>query len=224
MGAGGAAPPVKSEDVMILIGSCIVLTMFFVQAWSVPVEIECEEFECETFEVKYDLSKGDEFTLEVLDGEIIPTVILPDGSSDFGKNQNNKQEIEWSLTWPQDDHEGIQESYVNLIPTKAGGTHVTGFRSGLSESVKEFADYRNLLPRGVKLSPEDVWLGLSYILSIRLEDPQFSGQTKERLSSRECATFVAGIAKNSFGLFLKTTSRISTLTFACKRASLALIA
>ena len=94
MGAGGAAPPVKSEDVMILIGSCIILTMFFVQAWSVPVEIECEEFECETFEVKYDLSKGDEFTLEVLDGEIIPTVILPDGSSDFGKNQDK----EWDYT------------------------------------------------------------------------------------------------------------------------------
>ena len=102
----------------------------------------------------------------------------------FGNSQNDKLEIEWSLTWPQDDHEGIQESYVNLIPTKAGGTHVSGFRSGLSDSVKEFADYRNLLPRGVKLSPEDVWLGLSYILSIRLEDPQFSGQTKEKLSSR----------------------------------------
>jgi len=120
----------------------------------------------------------------------------------FGKNQNNKQEIEWSLTWPQDDHEGIQESYVNLIPTKAGGTHVTGFRSGLSESVKEFADYRNLLPRGVKLSPEDVWLGLSYILSIRLEDPQFSGQTKEKLSSRAVSSLVSNVIKDAFTLWL----------------------
>lgn len=94
MGAGGEAPPVKSEDVMILIGSSIILTMFFVQAWSIPVEIECEEVECETFEVKYDLSKGDEFTLEILEGEIRPTVILPDGSSDFGTNQDK----EWDYT------------------------------------------------------------------------------------------------------------------------------
>jgi len=120
----------------------------------------------------------------------------------FGKSQNDTQEIEWSLTWPQDDHEGIQESYVNLIPTKAGGTHVTGFRSGLSESVKEFADYRNLLPRGVKLSPEDVWLGLSYILSIRLEDPQFSGQTKEKLSSRAVSSLVSNVIKDAFTLWL----------------------
>ena len=120
----------------------------------------------------------------------------------FGNNQNDTQEIEWSLTWPQDDHEGIQESYVNLIPTKAGGTHVTGFRSGLSESVKEFADYRNLLPRGVKLSPEDVWLGLSYILSIRLEDPQFSGQTKEKLSSRAVSSLVSNVIKDAFTLWL----------------------
>ena len=120
----------------------------------------------------------------------------------FGNSQNDKLEIEWSLTWPQDDHEGIQESYVNLIPTKAGGTHVSGFRSGLSDSVKEFADYRNLLPRGVKLSPEDVWLGLSYILSIRLEDPQFSGQTKEKLSSRAVSTLVSNVIKDAFTLWL----------------------
>ena len=93
MGAGGAAPPVKSEDVMILIGSTILLTLLVVQAWSTPTTIYCDD-ECETFEVKYDLSEGDEFTLEVLDGEVRPTVILPDGSSSFGSNV----EGDWSYT------------------------------------------------------------------------------------------------------------------------------
>ena len=120
----------------------------------------------------------------------------------FGRNVTDSQEIEWSLTWPTEDQEGIQESYVNLIPTKSGGTHVSGFRAGISESVKEFADYRNLLPRGVKLSPEDVWLGLSYLLSIRIEDPQFSGQTKEKLSSRSVSTLVSNVIKDAFTLWL----------------------
>ncbi len=120
----------------------------------------------------------------------------------FGRKVTDSQEIEWSLTWPAEDQEGIQESYVNLIPTKSGGTHVSGFRAGISESVKEFADYRNLLPRGVKLSPEDVWLGLSYLLSIRIEDPQFSGQTKEKLSSRSVSTLVSNVIKDAFTLWL----------------------
>tara|TARA_B100001113_G_C20974368_1_gene563258 strand:+ start:52 stop:528 length:477 start_codon:yes stop_codon:yes gene_type:complete len=94
MGAGGAAPPVKSEDVMILIGSTILLTLLVVQAWSTPTTIYCEDDECETFEVKYDLSEGDEFTLEVLDGEVRPNVILPDGSSSFGSNVKG----DWSYT------------------------------------------------------------------------------------------------------------------------------
>ena len=120
----------------------------------------------------------------------------------FGSNVTNNQEIEWSLTWPEEDQEGIQESYVNLIPTKSGGTHVTGFRTGISESVKEFADYRNLLPRGIKLSPEDIWLGLSYLLSIRIEEPQFSGQTKEKLRSRSVSSLVSNVIKDAFTLWL----------------------
>ena len=120
----------------------------------------------------------------------------------FGSNVTDNQVIEWSLTWPAEDQDGIQESYVDLIPTKSGGTHVTGFRTGISESVKEFADYRNLLPRGVKLSPEDVWLGLSYLLSIRIEDPQFSGQTKEKLSSRAVSSLVSNVIKDAFTLWL----------------------
>jgi topoisomerase-4 subunit B len=91
---------------------------------------------------------------------------------------------------------------VNLIPTKQGGTHVSGFRSGLVEAIKDFAEYRNLLPRGIKLSPEDVWYGISFILSVRLEEPQFAGQTKEKLRSRSTAAYVAGVIKDAFTLWL----------------------
>ncbi|NOZ37330.1 MAG: DNA topoisomerase IV subunit B, partial [Gammaproteobacteria bacterium] len=96
----------------------------------------------------------------------------------------------------------VAESYVNLIPTAQGGTHVNGLRTGLTEAVREFCEIHNLVPRGVKLSPEDVWDKVSYVLSVKISDPQFSGQTKERLSSRECAAFVSGIVKDAFGLWL----------------------
>ncbi|MGB0202135.1 MAG: hypothetical protein ACPGSV_00390 [Candidatus Poseidoniaceae archaeon] len=94
MGAGGAAPPVKSEDVMILIGSTILLTLLVLQAWSTPIAVDCDEEECETFEIKYDLSAGDTFSLDVIEGEIRPTIILPDGSSDFDDNQKGNWEYE----------------------------------------------------------------------------------------------------------------------------------
>jgi topoisomerase-4 subunit B len=96
----------------------------------------------------------------------------------------------------------IAESYVNLIPTAQGGTHVNGLRSGLLDALREFCEFRSLLPRGVKLSAEDIWERCSYVLSVKLQDPQFSGQTKERLSSRQCAGFVAGAVKDSFSLWL----------------------
>lgn len=94
MGAGGAAPPVKSEDVMILIGSTILLTLLVIQAWSTPIAVDCDGEECETFEIKYDLSEGDTFSLNVIEGEVRPTVILPDGSSDFDDNQEGNWEYE----------------------------------------------------------------------------------------------------------------------------------
>jgi topoisomerase-4 subunit B len=106
------------------------------------------------------------------------------------------------VVWLPEGGEGVTESYVNLIPTAQGGTHVNGLRSGLTEAVREFCEFRNLLPRGVKLIPDDVWNRCSYILSVKLLDPQFSGQTKERLSSRECAAFVSGVAKDSLSLWL----------------------
>jgi DNA gyrase/topoisomerase IV subunit B len=111
--------------------------------------------------------------------------------------------VEWGIVWTADSlPETINESYVNLVPTAQGGTHVNGLRAGLTEAIREFCDFRNLLPRGVKIAPEDVWENCHFVLSVKLEDPQFSGQTKERLSSRECVAFVSGVAKDGFSLWL----------------------
>jgi len=96
----------------------------------------------------------------------------------------------------------VYKRQVNLIPTPQGGTHVSGLRSGLTDALREYCEFRSLLPRGVRLAPEDVWEGTAYVLSVKLEDPQFSGQTKERLSSRECTAFVSGVVKDSFALWL----------------------
>lgn len=110
--------------------------------------------------------------------------------------------VDWAVQWLPEGGELLTESYVNLIPTPLGGTHVNGLRSGLLEAIREFCEFRNLLPRGVKLGPDDLWENCAYVLSAKMADPQFSGQTKERLSSRECAGFVAGVAKDSFSLWL----------------------
>ncbi len=119
-----------------------------------------------------------------------------------GSITGNKESVDWALVWVNDAAQSVTESYVNLIPTLQGGTHVNGLRTGLTNALREFCDFRNLLPRGVSIAPEDVWDGLSFVLSAKLEDPQFSGQTKERLSSRESAAFVAGIIKDDFSLWL----------------------
>ena len=119
-----------------------------------------------------------------------------------GSSTGNDEAADWALAWLPEGGETLTESYVNLIPTPQGGTHVNGLRTGLTEAVREFCEFRNLLPRGIKLAPDDVWANVSYVLSVKLRDPQFSGQTKERLSSRECAPFVAGVVKDAFGLWL----------------------
>lgn len=123
-----------------------------------------------------------------------------------GSFSSQSEAVDWALHWLPEGGEIIAESYVNLIPTALGGTHVNGLRTGLLEAMREFCEFRNLLPRGVKLAPEDVWDKLSYVLSVKLEDPQFSGQTKERLSSRQCAAFVSGIVKDAFSLWLNQHS------------------
>ncbi len=126
----------------------------------------------------------------------------------IGSSVGNDEAAEWALVWLPEGGESVTESYVNLIPTAQGGTHVNGLRSGLTDAVREFCEFRNLLPRGVKLAPDDVWNHVSYVLSVKLLDPQFSGQTKERLSSRECAPFVAGVVKDAFGLWLNQHTEI----------------
>jgi topoisomerase-4 subunit B len=110
--------------------------------------------------------------------------------------------VDWAVQWLPEGGELVQESYVNLIPTPQGGTHVNGLRTGLLEAMREFCEFRNLLPRGVKLTPDDIWDRCSFVLSSKMADPQFSGQTKDRLSSREVAAFVAGVVKDAFSLWL----------------------
>jgi topoisomerase-4 subunit B len=130
--------------------------------------------------------------------------------------QGETEAVDWAIQWLPEGGDLITESYVNLIPTAQGGTHVNGLRSGLLEAIREFCELRNLLPRGVKLTAEDIWDRCAYVLSSKLQDPQFSGQTKERLSSREAAGFVSGVAKDAFSLWLNQhTSEAELLAEMC---------
>lgn len=119
-----------------------------------------------------------------------------------GSVQGGDEAVDWAVQWLPEGGELTGESYVNLIPTPLGGTHVSGLRTGLLDALREFCEFRNLLPRGLKLAPDDVWEKCCFVLSSKLLEPQFSGQTKERLSSRQCAVFVAGVVKDSFSLWL----------------------
>lgn len=124
-----------------------------------------------------------------------------------GSLEGHTEAVDWALTWVPEG-ELLTESYVNLIPTAQGGTHVAGLRTGLLEALREFCEFRNLIPRGVKLAPEDIWERCSYVLSVKLQDPQFSGQTKERLSSRQCAKFVSGVVRDAFSLWLNQHAQL----------------
>jgi len=119
-----------------------------------------------------------------------------------------RAEVEWALVWLPDEGGVVAESYVNLIPTPLGGTHVSGLRQGLIDAARQFCELRGLLPRGVKLAPEDVWAELNYVLSLKLAEAQFAGQTKERLSSREAASFVSGLVKDAFSLWLNQSPQL----------------
>lgn len=113
------------------------------------------------------------------------------------------EKVDWAVVWlPEDSSKKVTESYVNLIPTIQGGTHVNGLRSGLAEAMYEFCELQKLLPRGLKLTADDLWEPCSYVLSVKIQEPQFAGQTKEKLSSRQCATFVAGVVHDAFSLWL----------------------
>ncbi|MGS0681897.1 DNA topoisomerase IV subunit B [Shewanella sp. 125m-7] len=124
----------------------------------------------------------------------------------IGSFAGNLEAADWAITWLPEGGDYLNESYVNLIPTPLGGTHVNGFRQGLLESMREFCEFRNLMPRGIKLTPEDIWDRSTFILSIKMQDPQFAGQTKEKLSSRQCAAFVSGIVRDAFSLWLNTNT------------------
>ena len=138
---------------------------------------------------------------EYLLDEIGGAEILP-AEPFAGSMQGNTEAVDWAIAWLNESGTAVTESYINLIPTPLGGTHVNGLRTGLTNALREFCDFRNLLPRGVSIIPEDVWDGLNFVLSAKLEDPQFSGQTKERLSSRQSAAFVTGVIKDGFALWL----------------------
>jgi topoisomerase-4 subunit B len=135
-----------------------------------------------------------------------------------GSIEGEKEAAEWAVAWRIDDGPRVEESYVNLIPTVQGGTHVNGLRLGLTDAIREFCEFRNVLPKGLKLAPEDVWDGASYVLSTKMKEAQFAGQTKERLTSREAAAFVSGVVKDQFGLWLnqhpETGERIAQLAIA----------
>lgn len=119
-----------------------------------------------------------------------------------GSMKAEREEVSWAIVWVNGSQNNFQESYVNLVPTIQGGTHVNGFRTGLLEAMREFCEIQNLLPKGIKLSTDDIWDHANFVLSVKLMETQFSGQTKEKLSSRECAAFVSLVLKDSFSLWL----------------------
>ncbi|MEQ9023118.1 MAG: toprim domain-containing protein, partial [Pseudomonadales bacterium] len=134
----------------------------------------------------------------------------------LGSMSGKTEAVDWAVQWLPNGGDLVEESYVNLIPTTQGGTHVNGLRTGLLEAMREFCEFRNLMPRGVKLTAEDIWHGCAYVLSFKMSDPQFSGQTKERLSSREAAGFISGIVKDAFSLWLNQhTDEADTLAQNC---------
>ena len=129
----------------------------------------------------------------------------------IGEFKGEKEAVSWALLWLPEGGELIGESYVNLIPTALGGTHVNGLRQGLLDAMREFCEFRNLLPRGVKLTADDLWDRCAYVLSLKMQDPQFAGQTKERLSSRQSAVFIGGVVKDAFSLWLNQNIQTAEL-------------
>jgi topoisomerase-4 subunit B len=160
----------------------------------VSFAVEGKRAENETWHYEDGLTSYMEEALEGL--ESIPEIPFVHSA------EGNQEAVEWAVKWIPEGGELITESYVNLIPTAQGGTHVNGLRSGLTDALKEFCEFRDLLPRGIKLTADDLWLQCAYVLSAKLADPQFSGQTKEKLSSRNSAAFIGGVAKDAFSLWL----------------------
>jgi len=158
-----------------------------------------DEASGERIEWYYEDGLRDYLSGELREGQPQRELLPPDLF--VGQLKKDTEVVDWAVAWVPDG-ELVQESYVNLIPTAQHGTHVNGLRTGFTDALREFCDFRNLLPRGVKLAPEDVWDRVAFVLSIKMTDPQFSGQTKERLSSRQAAGFVEGAAHDAFSLWL----------------------
>lgn len=149
----------------------------------------------------------------------LPSDYFPD-TPFSGEFQSEEATVDWALAWSSTPATGLNESYVNLIPTIQGGTHVNGLRAGLFDALSAFCELRNLLPRGVKLAADDLWEPCRYVLSVKMKEPQFAGQTKERLSSRQTAAFVNNVIKDAFSLWLNQHRSQGEIiaTFAIERA------
>jgi len=160
------------------------------------VIFNCEASKNDSEEWQYEDGLTDYLLSELEGYELLPE------ESYTGSGRNETEMVDWAVTWLPEGGELVTESYVNLIPTPQDGTHVNGLRAGLTDALRDFCELRSLLPKGIKIAPDDVWNRCSYILSLKMEDPQFSGQTKDRLSSREAQAFVASAAKDSFSLWL----------------------
>jgi topoisomerase IV subunit B len=142
-----------------------------------------------------------DYLMQTLTGE--PVIPLFEGEA-YAQNNDNFAEGEgaqWCVAFTEDG-QPMRESYVNLIPTSAGGTHESGLRDGLFNAVKSFVDLHSLLPKGVKLLPEDVFARASYVLSAKVLDPQFQGQIKERLNSRDAVRLVSSFVRPALELWL----------------------
>ena len=173
---------------------------------------------CSGLEIKFiDKVNGTEDTWLYQDGltdylmEAVNGLVTLPEQPFIGEFKGEKEAVSWALLWLPEGGELVGESYVNLIPTALGGTHVNGLRQGLLDAMREFCEFRNLLPRSVKLTADDLWDRCAYVLSLKMQDPQFAGQTKERLSSRQSAVFIGGVVKDAFSLWLNQNVQTAEL-------------
>ena len=124
------------------------------------------------------------------------------GESIVSSNSSKDQEVEFVINWTSKPYKNkLDETYVNLIPTAQGGSHLNGFKSGLLDALKEFCEYRSLLPKGLKINADDVINNAIFVVSSKMQNPQFAGQTKERLDSKDHMTFVSGSTKDILSIW-----------------------
>ncbi|MGN1392626.1 MAG: DNA topoisomerase IV subunit B [Succinivibrionaceae bacterium] len=135
---------------------------------------------------------------------------LPTDLPYAGHMEVDNSVIDWAMVWTPDHKNLVSESYVNLIPTPLGGTHVNGLRVAANDAIKDFCEHHNLLPKNLKLTIDDIWDNCSFVLSIKIQEPQFAGQTKEKLSNRDCVSIVSNAVKDNFSLWLNSNVEAGT--------------